>query len=239
MTKILVNYAHITHQKSRAYNSKTGLETGGFDQVNEYSYDMLDEEFKEKNKGILSQRRGAGYWLWKPYIILDTLRKAQEGDIVFYCDAGCSFIDSFDDYFFDICKRDKKGIILFMGAHPQSAYTKRDCFWYMGCDQEKYHNSLQLTATFQLVQKSNFSLAFYEEYVKFCEDERILTDMPNECGLPNFDDFIDHRHDQSVLTNLQIKHDITYYQDPSQWGDFHGVREKGFHQLIHHHRSQE
>ena len=234
-----MNYAHITHQKSRELNSRTGLEVGGFNQVKQYTYNTLDKEFKEKNKNILSQRRGAGYWLWKPYVILDTLRRAKDGDMVFYCDAGCSFVGSFNDYFFDICERDEKGIILFMGAHPHSSYTKRDCFYYMDCEHPKYWDALQLTATFQLVRKNDFSMDFYEKYVAYCEDERIISDKQNVCGLPNFPDYIDHRHDQSVLTNLQIKYNITCYQDPSQWGDFHGVREEGFRQLINHHRSPE
>lgn len=237
--KTLINYAHNTHYKSRKLNSKTGKEIGGFDQVREYTYDMIDKDFKEKNKNIFSKRKGAGYFLWKPYVILDALSRASQGDIIFYCDSGCAFVGSFADYFFDICKRDEKGVILFNGAHPQSSYTKRDGFFYMDCEEPKYWNATQLTASFHLVRKTDFAMKFYEENIKYCEDERILLDEPNACGLPNFPDFIDNRQDQSVLTNLQVKYDVTCYEDPSQWGDFHGVREEGFSTLIFHHRSPE
>mgnify|MGYP003598506185 CR=1 FL=1 len=35
----------------------------------------LDKEFCLDNQEILSQSRGAGYWLWKPQIILQELKK--------------------------------------------------------------------------------------------------------------------------------------------------------------------
>jgi hypothetical protein len=44
-----------------------------------------------------------------------------------------------------------------------------------------------------------------QEWLAGCEDQRILTDISNACGLPNFPDFVEHRHDQSVLTLCAIK----------------------------------
>ena len=236
MTNILINFAHGSHTKSRKYNTKTGLDIGGFDEAIEYSMSDIDSNFYNKNRHILEQKRGAGYWLWKPYFILKTLRGCDKDDRVFYCDAGCSFVGSFSDYFFNFLDQEDKGLILFNGAHSQSAYTKMDCFYYMGCDSERYFNATQLTATFQLVRKTDFSLSFYESYVEYCEDDRVLTDSPNECGVANTQNFIDHRHDQSVLTNLKEKHGVRTYEDPSQWGDFHNVREPELKTLIYHHR---
>src|SRR5690349_16928692 len=36
---------------------------------------------------IMSQSRGAGYWLWKPAIILDALENCADDTIVMYTDA--------------------------------------------------------------------------------------------------------------------------------------------------------
>ena len=36
----------------------------------------------------------------------------------------------------------------------------------------------------------------------------MVTDTPNESGLDNFDGYVSHRHDQSVITNLQVKYDL-------------------------------
>src|SRR5205823_2371810 len=40
-------------------------------------------------------------------------------------------------------------------------------------------------------------------------DRRCITDDMNECGLPNLPRFREHRHDQSILTNLCVKHKIS------------------------------
>ena len=44
-----------------------------------YSFKDLDDDFVAKNKELLSKPRGAGYWVWKPYIILKTLKMIPRG----------------------------------------------------------------------------------------------------------------------------------------------------------------
>jgi hypothetical protein len=236
MKKILINYADKLYYESQKDNSKTGLSIGGFTDIINYSFKDIDNLFYAKNRHILEQSRGAGYWLWKPYIILKTLEKINDEDILFYCDSGCSFIGSFDDYLFDLCLKDEKGIVLFNGGHKNKKYTKRDCFYYMNSDYEKYLEMSQLTASFQLCRKTDFSINFYKEHIRFAEDFRILTDSPNQCGLSDYDDFISHRHDQSILSVLQKKYNVTLIEDISQYGN--EVREKGYKQLINHHRDK-
>jgi hypothetical protein len=50
----------------------------------------------------------------------------------------------------------------------------------------------------------------------------------------NYDGFIEHRHDQSILSNLQKKHGVTLVEDISQYGDI--TREEGYKRLVNHHR---
>jgi len=86
--------------------------------------------------------------------------------------------------------------------------TKRDCFYYMGCDEEKYWNSIQLEDGFLAFRKTQKNIDFLNEWLEYCRDERVVTDIPNQCGLENFDGFVDHRHDQSIVTNLQLKYNL-------------------------------
>jgi hypothetical protein len=51
-----------------------------------------DPRFVDRNKNILQRRRGAGYWLWKPYIIYRELYGARDGDIIIYTDAGVNVV---------------------------------------------------------------------------------------------------------------------------------------------------
>ena len=51
-----------------------------------------DSEFWNKHSNfILKNKKGFGYWLWKPYIIKKTIAQMKDGDILLYLDAGCEF----------------------------------------------------------------------------------------------------------------------------------------------------
>ncbi len=90
--KILINYATPAFARSRRINTATGYAMGRFDKVIEYSPEDLDENFRRKNQHILKHKKGGGYWLWKPYIIRKTLEGMEEGDFLFYVDAGSFFL---------------------------------------------------------------------------------------------------------------------------------------------------
>jgi len=241
MKRILISYAHNGFTSSQKLNSKSGLEVGGFTDTIEYGCDMLDEDFKRKNHAILSQRRGAGYWLWKPYIILKTLEQMGAGDILFYSDAAIEFVESMENYF-DLCVNDEKGIILFYNNHHLNyLWTKQDCLILMGLDKLSPPGdptpcapySRQLNAAIQMCRKTEYSLKFYRDYLNFCEDPRILTDMENTLGRPNHKGFIEHRHDQSVVSLLRFRDNIRACEDITQWGPFSGY---GHEVLLNHHR---
>jgi Flp pilus assembly protein TadD len=89
----------------------------------------------------------------------------------------------------------------------QGAWTKRDCFHYMGCDAQHYWNAPQIQATFSLWCGKE-AMEFVAEWLRWCQDRRCLTDDSNECGLANLPGFRDHRHDQSILTNLCVDRGI-------------------------------
>jgi hypothetical protein len=38
-------------------------------------------------------------------------------------------------------------------------------------------------------------------------------------GKPNYKEFKDHRHDQSIFSVLTKKYNLLAYRDPSQWGN--------------------
>ena len=169
---------------------------------------LVTKDFYKDNRSILDKDRLAGYTIWKPYIILTAFEEINEGDIVVYMDCGdipwyglrdkvWKFMHGFDHYFLE--------------QYPQNlnrAYTKRDCFYYMGCDEEKYWDAPQVEGGFMAWKKTESSVHLLNEYIKYCTDERIVTDIPNQCGLPNLPEFKDHRHDQSVISNMQVKHGL-------------------------------
>ena len=75
-------------------------ELNQFKTVSDYSKekDLLNTSFYNENKDILSQERGCGYWLWKPFYILKKLQEINDGDIVFYADCADVFMPQLIPY---------------------------------------------------------------------------------------------------------------------------------------------
>jgi hypothetical protein len=211
--KILINYADKLFLKAQQNNTISGLKYG-FDKVIEYKRGDIDNEFCTKNAYILNKTRGAGYWLWKPYFILKTLELAKDDDVIFYADSGSDFIDSISPLI-DLCREDTRGTLLFRYPHlVMGEFAKRDAFYYTDCDIEEYHRGKVWVAGFQVYRKTKFALEFVREVLHYCCDSRIITDDPNVCGLPNLPIFQDNRHDQTVLSLMAIKHNITPHKNP-------------------------
>lgn len=172
-----------------------------------YKENILTTDFYIKNKKILDYERLCGYALWKPYIILEAMKYINYNDIIVYMDCGDiplvgireeikKYLESNDQYFINT------------GVHKNKTYTKRDCFVYMNCDEEYYWNEIQLENGFLAFKKTKFNICLINEWLEYCEDERCLTDIENKSGKENFVDFIDHRHDQSILSLLQLKYHL-------------------------------
>ena len=97
----------------------------------------------------------------------------------------------------------------------------------MDMDSKKYVEGEQLTASFVICRKTDFALSFLNEWLIYMTDETISTDTPNTCGLKDYEGYLHHRHDQSVLSLLSIHHDVTLIKDLSQWGNsFYYVYDK-------------
>ncbi len=64
-----------------------------------------------------------------------------------------------------------------------------------------------------------WACALVAEWLESCRDRRVLTDEPNTCGLPNLPGFVDHRHDQSVLSLQAGRRNLELFRHPSQFGN--------------------
>lgn len=219
--KILINYANDAFKESQKLNTKTGEEVGGFDRVIEYSPKDINKRFYEKNKEILSQLRGGGYWLWKPYIILKTLQRkdVKKGDFIFYADSGSYFINKID-YLLLLCEKYNQDIIPFANkkGFTEGEWTKRDAFILMGLDEKKYLNTPHIWTGFILVKKSNFSIKFFKEFIHYARDKRIITDSPSTLG-EDYKCFKENRHDQSIFSLLCKKYNLKFFRQPWQVGN--------------------
>ena len=203
---VAITYADQSFQRQLLNNKKSALEEGKVDEYYSYGPNDIDINFKEKNKDILSKKRGNGYWLWKPYFILKTLKeKLDEGDYLIYTDAGILYMNS-TYLIINFLKKQNAEMWMFRYYYPEKKYTKRDAFILLGADLPFYTDTYQYMAGVQVYKKSKFTEKFLEEVLYYSQDKRIITDQPNTLGLKNYKEFIDNRHDQSILSILIKKY---------------------------------
>jgi hypothetical protein len=235
--KVLVNYANERFARQQRRNCETGLAVAGFDRVCSFGPADIDADFAAKNRCILSQPRGNGYWLWKPYFVVRTLESLTAGDWLFYCDAGAHFVAPIEPLI-EVSLRDAQDVIPFELPFYEEHWTKRDTLVRLDCDRPEFRRSRQRLASFHLWRCSPAALRLAHEWLELAQDEQLLTDRPNQCGLPNHPGFQDHRHDQSIFSLLTKKHGLRGYRNPSQNGNHSIERYPGstYGQLIEHTR---
>jgi hypothetical protein len=212
----LVSYANARYVPDQALLTASALQFGVTD-VRPWSQQMLHRTaFYSENKAILDLPRGAGYWLWKPFIISETLKEMEEGDCLIYSDSGIEVVADLTPLLRIAFERD---LVFFSGTGQCRQWTKRDCFYFLNADEPSFHDAQMVDASFLVSAKNSFVNSFMAEWLKTCRDPRILTDEPNTSGLPDLPGFIEHRHDQSVLSILVRRGNFEMFRDPSQFGN--------------------
>lgn len=212
---VAINYANDPYKKTQKYCTHSAYKYG-VDKVFEYGPKDIDFDFYKKNKSILDQKRGNGYWLWKPYIISETLKKIDYGDFLLYIDAGSYFIGNVNNLL-KCMENNGDDIISFELPFIERQWTKKEIFNYFKCDQDKsIIDTCQRIATFIILKKTRKTVEFIEKYLKVAQVDHLITDeLNNEIQDRNF---IENRHDQSIFSVLAKIENVPVYKDPSEYG---------------------
>jgi hypothetical protein len=179
---------------------------GLFDNVTLFNEDSLrnDTEFWPKHgEFILSNSRGYGYWLWKPYIIKKTMDSLNDGDRLMYLDGGCEIsTDKKEAFKYYIEHLIKQEIMI------SASYAGLECIWNK-MDLVKYINAPET----DIIQRQACATLFYvcertrslvNEWYEIASIYHFIDDSPSV--LANCDNFEEHRHDQSVFSLLSKKY---------------------------------
>jgi len=216
MANIFASFATPNFAERRDFLCDSALAVG-FDKVLRFSpEDYRGTDFEIRNADILAQPRGAGYWLWKPWLIREALRGLSLGDLLVYSDAGRSDyyrLNRFPKKLAELARNNESGFLLgpAINQHgPLSRWTKRDCLQIMNMDRPDVISRPIIQATWSIWTPTPQAFNLLDKWIEYCEDPRCLTDISNELGYENYEDFLDHRHDQSILTLLAYKNNSPY-----------------------------
>lgn len=207
---VLINFADSLYADIRKINTETAIKYGKVAKVIEYSLEDIDREFYQKHIAILSQPRGAGLWLWKPYFILKTLAQLNDGDYLMYCDAGSFFINKVD-YLINRLEKSNQDIMGFESSQMEKHYTKNEVFVLLNY---KDKNLKQILSGVSIYKKSTVSIKFVKEWLKYACDERLISNKRFLFNIPENEDFVSHREDQAIFSILYHKNNLEPFRVP-------------------------
>jgi hypothetical protein len=128
-------------------------------------------------------------------------------------------------------KVSKTGILVACLRYGEYMYTKGDIFDFFGMYEDvKFTKTAQRPSGFLVIRKNEFAFNFIKEWNDiYCNHFELATDTPSI--KPNFEGFIENRHDQSILSLLSKKYDvdtIPYNFDNNDNVPFQMKRDKNF-----------
>lgn len=180
----------------------------GFDRALALGPDDLDPDFRRDNAALLSEPRGAGYWLWKPQVILQELGSLQPGEVLVYSDAGRNPYYRLRQFPTQLVAKTRARGFLLGPAIPQhgpiSRWCKRDAFILTGMDQPEIAARPCIQATWSLWTNCAAARQFLKLWIDVSRDPRALSDQASELG-DNYPGFRDHRHDQALMSLIAYR----------------------------------
>lgn len=201
----LVSYASPTFEKAALFQRLSFLKYGG-ERIISFSKSSLSSSFYTQNIETLSHSRGAGYWLWKPRIILDSLNIMRDSDMLLYLDAGISFKKSL----FRIEEiLDKRLITIWKGSDSSllEQWTHPYVAEHFSLSPDQLTRDLLMAGAIA-VPRTPENIFLITKWLDFCEDPKLLRP---ETVFHNIErrtgNFIWHRHDSTLLSILAIQNE--------------------------------
>jgi hypothetical protein len=195
------------HSKKRI--TQQAIECGWFDSVKAFNPSHLDSEFKNEFKTTLNNAKGGGFWLWKLHILDRVLGDLNDGDIVVYCDAGCSINihgeRRFNEYK-EMVGDSKIGMLSFQTPRPEKLVTTYNIFEAFGVEEnDMIRETGQLLAGIIILKKTQYSIDMLNHCLDvFKSDNNLITDYYSNKG--QIKNFTLNRHDQSLLSVARKLH---------------------------------
>lgn len=207
-------------------------------------------DFYSDHQEILSNPRGAGFWLWKPAVIQDAMSRMKDGDTLIYADAGVEFINNVSH----IIDRMDQDIFLFGNNWEHAHWCKAnviEVIWPIKgmvfseardrANWSRFGKQVQASVIFFRV--CDYTRKFVKEWLDWCLWNRGELIDDSRSWFTNHPEFREHRHDQAILTTMAYREGIKLHWWPAIYNDGQFTYEKlpeysgdTYPAIFHHHR---
>lgn len=173
--------------------------------------DLVASAIYPPHRDIFDAPRGAGYWAWKPWTILQAMDRAGADDVIFYqdCGFGLRYKTLLPLALLTRTARER-GFIAGVRCPQYGAnrrWNTRRCMDIMGCTDPRFETAATVQATWSMWTTAPKARTFVEEWLHYCLILDAVRDARDDERAGESPEFIEHRHDQAILTNLSIQRD--------------------------------
>jgi hypothetical protein len=208
--------------RSRARLEFEATRSGAFSSVQAFSPDDIRSElpsFWQHHRSFLERNpRGFGYWIWKPAIVAHALSNlgSKESGVV-YVDAGCTInlgnpIARERLARYEEMSQESGGLFFRLSdGNTHERYTKSGVI--QALNGESFLGQSLFAATAFFIQGGQKQLGFINEWQnQLTRDDYALVRDSESIDLES-DSFVEHRHDQSVLSLLLERENFSKIDD--------------------------
>ena len=174
-----------------------------------WNYEKIKQtKFYLDNKKILDNKDGFGYYIWKPYIILEKLKELNDGDYLFYQDASRYETDGFKNSCREVVNfMNRFGYDILTGMTLKENYNyqmiKPSCLDFFNLNNDDFKQKYHILTCPLFIKKNSFTMNFVREWLECCcvEDNVSYMDLSHLGGQRNM-------YDQAVFNCLLYKYKI-------------------------------
>jgi hypothetical protein len=206
-----VSFADTGYRGTLERIKQEAMGSGFFDFVHILTEMDLDSSFLHRNENFIkNNKRGYGYWIWKPQVCLQIFDKMNDGDILVYADAGCTISKqgkaNFDSYI-NMCR--STGSVNFIMRFKEKHWCRGDLFNHLLA--HKFSDTGQIHATTFMLLKNEKNVNVVKEWLSTCEIYPLVDDSKSKH--PNYLGFKEHRHDQAIFSLLRKRYGFVCIPD--------------------------
>ena len=212
--KCFITFGNDLFKNQRERLRKQAQDTGWFDRIIIESPETIQNFLALHEDFVKNNKRGYGYWIWKPYIILRQLNEMNDGDFLFYTDSGSSIVPHMKhklDSYIKAMEESDKPVMTFCGSgypgYPEKKFQKMKLLKRFVSDGKtldqnpEFMDSPQIESGVFMCRKTNFSVEFVQLWLNLVLENNYNL-VNDEDEFQQDENFIDHRHDQSILSIL-------------------------------------
>lgn len=219
------NVRMITFSDGEKFKSDRIMEqayfSGYFKECVAYSPNDFENSFIQKHKNFIdNNKRGYGYWIWKPYFILRNLAAMKNGDYLIWLDSGSTVnIDNpkkVKEYYEKLENHD---MLMFRIHHDEKTWAKMDTVLDIidklnkkdGVNYVFQKEPKQRTGGMIMMKKTLTTMSIIELWYNIACNYHLLDDSPSIVA--NDSSFKEHRHDQTILSVISKFYPSIYITD--------------------------